>query len=66
MAKWRASETAVRVTDRVVQALGGYGYIREDPIERHLRDARLMTIGKNISKIERLDSAGSIPGRIGA
>ena len=66
MVKWRASETAIRVTDRVVQALGGYGYIREHPIERHLRDARFMTIGENTPKIERLNSAGSIPGLIGA
>ncbi len=65
MAKLFASETAVRVTNRAVQVLGGYGYTREYPAERYLRDAKLMTIGEGTSEIQRLIIARPILGRIG-
>ena len=64
MAKLHASETAVRVTNRAVQILGGYGYTREYPVERYLRDAKLMTIGEGTSEIQRLLIARSILGRV--
>lgn len=63
MAKLHASETAVRVTNRAVQILGGYGYIRSYPVERYLRDAKLMTIGEGTSEIQRLLIARPILGR---
>jgi butyryl-CoA dehydrogenase len=54
MAKLHASETAMFVTDRAIQILGGYGYIREYPVERFYRDAKLCTIGEGTSEIQRL------------
>ncbi len=44
MSKWKASETAVRVTEDAIQILGGYGYTREYPVERWHRDAKIHTI----------------------
>ena len=66
MAKLHASETAVRVTNRAVQVLGGYGYTRDYPAERYLRDAKLMTIGEGTSEIQRLIIARPLLGRIGS
>ena len=66
MAKWHFSETAVQIASGVVKALGGYGYVREYPVECYLGDARLMTTGEKISKVQRLHSAGPTLGRIGA
>ncbi len=54
MAKLRASETAVRVADRAVQILGGYGYTKDFPVEKFYRDAKLCTIGEGTSEIQRL------------
>ncbi|MFH1845001.1 MAG: acyl-CoA dehydrogenase [bacterium] len=54
MAKLHASETAMFVTDRAIQILGGYGYTREYPVERFYRDAKLCTIGEGTSEIQRL------------
>jgi alkylation response protein AidB-like acyl-CoA dehydrogenase len=54
MAKLYASETAVRVTGRAVQIHGGYGYVKEYPVERAYRDARICTIGEGTSEIQRL------------
>jgi len=54
MAKLHASETAMFVTDRAIQVLGGYGYTREYPVERFYRDAKLCTIGEGTSEIQRL------------
>jgi len=53
MAKLVASETAVRVCDDAVQIHGGYGYTRDFPVERHLRDARVTTIYEGTSEIQR-------------
>ncbi len=54
MAKLHASETAMFVTDKAIQVLGGYGFIREYPVERFYRDAKLCTIGEGTSEIQRL------------
>ncbi|HZW35435.1 MAG: acyl-CoA dehydrogenase family protein [Deltaproteobacteria bacterium] len=54
MAKLFASEAAMRATIKAVQVLGGYGYIREYPVERFMRDAKLCEIGEGTSEIQRL------------
>jgi alkylation response protein AidB-like acyl-CoA dehydrogenase len=54
MAKYYASETAVSVADDAVQIFGGYGYIREYPVEKFYRDAKLCTIGEGTSEIQKL------------
>jgi alkylation response protein AidB-like acyl-CoA dehydrogenase len=54
MGKLYASEVAVRVTDRAVQVHGGYGYVKEYPVERAYRDAKITTIGEGTSEIQRL------------
>jgi len=54
MAKLHASETAMFVTDRAIQILGGYGYTTEYPVERMYRDAKLCTIGEGTSEILRM------------
>jgi alkylation response protein AidB-like acyl-CoA dehydrogenase len=54
MAKLFASETAIAVCNDAVQIHGGYGYTRDFPAERHLRDARVTTIYEGTSEIQRL------------
>jgi hypothetical protein len=54
MAKLFASEAAVEVALEAVQLHGGYGYIKEYPVERHLRDAKLGTIGEGTSEVQRM------------
>ena len=54
MAKLYASETAVKVADEAVQIHGGYGYIKDYPVEKFYRDAKLCTIGEGTSEIQRL------------
>lgn len=51
MAKLYATEAAVDVTNDALQVLGGIGYSKEYPVERYVRDARLMTIGGGTSEI---------------
>ncbi|HXX67644.1 MAG TPA: acyl-CoA dehydrogenase family protein [Polyangiaceae bacterium] len=53
MAKLFASETATRACNSAVQVHGGYGYVREFDVERHLRDAKLCEIGEGTSEIQR-------------
>jgi alkylation response protein AidB-like acyl-CoA dehydrogenase len=60
MAKLVASEAAVRVCQDAVQIHGGYGYVREFPVERHFRDARVTTIYEGTSEIQRLVIARSV------
>jgi alkylation response protein AidB-like acyl-CoA dehydrogenase len=62
MSKLFASEAAVRVCNEAVQIHGGYGYIRELPAERHLRDARVTTIYEGTSEIQRMVIARSVLG----
>ncbi len=54
MAKLHASEVAVKAALEAIQIFGGYGYIKEYPVERYLRDAKLMEIGEGTSEIQRL------------
>jgi alkylation response protein AidB-like acyl-CoA dehydrogenase len=54
MAKLFASETAVEVALEAIQVHGGYGYIKDYPVERYLRDAKLGTIGEGTSEVQRL------------
>lgn len=54
MAKLYASTTAVEVADRCVQIHGGYGYVKDYPAERHLRDAKITEIYEGTSEIQRI------------
>lgn len=54
MAKLMASETAMKVTTQAVQILGGYGYTREFPVERMMRDAKITEIYEGTSEIQRI------------
>jgi len=54
MAKLFASEKAYTACDRAIQVLGGYGYTREFPVERHLRDVRVTRIFEGTSEIQRI------------
>ncbi len=62
MSKLFAGETAVWVTEQAIQILGGYGYIREYPVERWHRDAKIYTIFEGTSEIQRLIVARAISG----
>jgi alkylation response protein AidB-like acyl-CoA dehydrogenase len=53
-AKLFGAEMVNRVTQDAVQIFGGYGYIREFPVERYLRDARLISLGGGTSEIQKL------------
>lgn len=53
-AKYYASEVAVKCGNEAMQIMGGYGYTKEYPAEKYLRDARLMTIGEGTSEIQKL------------
>jgi hypothetical protein len=53
-AKLFATERANEICDRAVQVLGGYGYTRDFPVERHFRDVRVTTIYEGTSQIQRL------------
>lgn len=54
MAKYYASEVAVRVANDAVQVFGGYGYTKDFPVEKHYRDAKLCTIGEGTSEIQKI------------
>ena len=54
MAKLFASEAAVRIANEAVQIHGGYGYIKDYPVEKFYRDVKLCTIGEGTSEIQRL------------
>lgn len=54
MAKLMASEVAMRAAWQAVQIHGGYGYMKEYPVERFFRDAKLMEVGEGTSEIQRL------------
>jgi alkylation response protein AidB-like acyl-CoA dehydrogenase len=54
MAKYYASEVAVKVATDAVQIFGGYGYTKDFPVEKHYRDAKLCTIGEGTSEIQKL------------
>jgi alkylation response protein AidB-like acyl-CoA dehydrogenase len=54
MAKLYASEAGTRAANAALQVLGGYGYMRDQPVERIVRDVRLMEIGEGTSEIQRI------------
>ncbi len=54
MAKLYASEVAVRICDQAVQLHGGYGFIKDYPVEKFYRDVKLCTIGEGTSEIQRM------------
>jgi alkylation response protein AidB-like acyl-CoA dehydrogenase len=54
MAKYYASEVAVRVANEAVQIFGGNGYTKEFPVEKFYRDAKLCTIGEGTSEIQKI------------
>jgi alkylation response protein AidB-like acyl-CoA dehydrogenase len=63
MAKLFASETANKVAYKAVQIHGGYGYIKDFPVERYYRDARVFTIYEGTSEIQRKVIANHVIGR---
>ncbi|NDD35336.1 MAG: acyl-CoA dehydrogenase, partial [Flavobacteriia bacterium] len=54
MAKYYASEVAVRVSNEGIQVHGGYGFTKDYPAEKYYRDAKLCTIGEGTSEIQKL------------
>ncbi|MBE2230244.1 MAG: acyl-CoA dehydrogenase family protein [Chitinophagaceae bacterium] len=54
MAKYYASEVAVKVANDAVQIFGGYGYTKDFPVEKFYRDAKLCTIGEGTSEIQKI------------
>jgi alkylation response protein AidB-like acyl-CoA dehydrogenase len=54
MAKYYASEVAVKAANEAVQIFGGYGYTKDFPVEKFYRDAKLCTIGEGTSEIQKL------------
>jgi len=60
MAKYYASEVAVRTATEAVQIFGGYGYTKDFPVEKYYRDAKLCTIGEGTSEIQKIVIAREI------
>ena len=60
MAKLFAAETAMEVTTKAVQFHGGYGYTREYPVERMMRDAKITEIYEGTSEVQRMVIAGHL------
>ena len=54
MAKYFASEIAVKATNEAVQIHGGYGFIKEFPVEKLYRDVKLCTIGEGTSEVQKI------------
>lgn len=54
MAKYMASEVAVKTANEAVQVFGGYGYTKDFPVEKYYRDSKLCTIGEGTSEIQKL------------
>ncbi len=64
LAKWTASDAAMRVTTDAVQLLGAAGYSRENPVERYMRDAKGAQIYEGTNQIHRLIVAEHVLGRV--
>jgi acyl-CoA dehydrogenase len=60
IAKVKASETANKVANQAVQIHGGYGYTREFPVERMMRDAKITELYEGTSEIQRVVISNSI------
>ena len=63
MAKLFAAETAMDVTTKALQIFGGYGYIREYPLERMMRDAKITEIYEGTSQVQRMVIANNVLGK---
>ena len=63
MAKLYAAETAMAVTTKCVQLYGGYGYTRDYPVERMMRDAKITEIYEGTSEVQRMVIAASVIGK---
>jgi acyl-CoA dehydrogenase len=63
MSKLKAGEVAVWVTEQAVQILGGYGYIKDFPVEKWYRDAKIYTIFEGTSEIQRIVISRALVGR---
>lgn len=63
MAKYYASENAVYVTDRAVQIHGGYGYMKDYPIERMYRDARITPLYEGTSEVQKMVISRAVIGK---
>jgi alkylation response protein AidB-like acyl-CoA dehydrogenase len=63
MAKLHASETAMWVTTKAIQIHGGYGYIKDYPLERYFRDAKITEIYEGTSEMQRMTIARTILGK---
>ena len=64
LAKWTASDAAMRVTTDAVQLFGGAGYSRENPVERFMRDAKGAQIYEGTNQIHRLIVAEQVLARV--
>jgi alkylation response protein AidB-like acyl-CoA dehydrogenase len=62
MAKLKAGRTATWVTERAIQILGGYGYVREYPVERWHRDAKIHDIFEGTEQIQQLVISRAVSG----
>lgn len=60
MAKYYTSEAATRATNEAIQIHGGYGFIKEFPVEKLYRDVKLMTIGEGTSEVQKMVIARNI------
>ena len=60
MAKWFASDAAMQITTDAVQIFGGYGYTREYPLERMMRDAKITQIYEGTNQVQRIIIANSL------
>lgn len=60
MAKWYASDVAMKVTTDAVQIFGGYGYTREYPVERMMRDAKITQIYEGTNQVQRIIIAAQL------
>lgn len=63
MAKYYATENALDIVSKALQMHGGYGYIKEYPIERLYRDARVLTIFEGTSQVQQMVIAASVLGK---
>ena len=63
MAKYFAAEASLRVCDKAIEIFGGYGYLRDFPVERYYRDAKMYQIGEGTSQIQRIIIAREILGK---
>ena len=65
MAKYYAARAAMRACNAAVQIHGGYGYTREFPVERYLRDAKLAEIGEGTNEVQKMVIARELLKEVG-